>query len=126
MANTEQREKLGNVTIDRLGVGKTYKVHYSCFKKVKGSRGDFMSASFIIENDKGVKVWVSSPNERSAYKAIGIMTGARINGNKVTIDSLSVEKNGKYFEFVFNLAEYVPEINEDEFEDITPTDDVPF
>lgn len=126
MANTEQKEKLGNITIDRLGVGKTYKVHYSCFKKVKGSRGDFMSASFIIENDKGVKVWVSTPNERSAYKAIGIMTGARINGNKVSIDSLSVEKNGKYFEFVFNLAEYVPEINEDEFEDITPTGDVPF
>ena len=119
-------EKLGNVTIDRLGVGKVYKVHYSCFKKVKGSRGDFMSASFIIENDKGVKVWVSTPNERSAYKAIGIMTGARINGNKVSIDSLTVEKNGKYYEFVFSLKEYIPEINEDEFEDITPDGDVPF
>lgn len=119
-------EKLGNVTIDRLGVGKVYKVHYSCFKKVRGSRGDFMSASFIIENDKGVKVWVSTPNERSAYKAIGIMTGARINGNKVSIDSLTVEKNGKYYEFVFSLKEYIPEINEDEFEDITPDGDVPF
>ena len=126
MTNTEKNEKLGNITIDRLGVGKTYKVHYSCFKKVKGSRGDFMSASFIIENDKGVKVWVSSPNERSAYKAIGIMTGARINGNKVSIDSLSVEKNGKYLEFVFNLVEYVPQINEDEFEDITADGGVPF
>ena len=126
MTNTEQKEKLGNITIDRLGVGKTYKVHYSCFKKVRGSRGDFMSASFIIENEKGVKVWVSTPNERSAYKAIGIMTGARINGNKVSIDSLSVEKNGKYLEFVFNLVEYVPQINEDEFEDITPTGGVPF
>lgn len=123
MANNE---KLGNITIDRLGVGKVYKVHYSCFKKVRGSRGDFMSASFIIENDKGVKVWVSTPNERSAYKAIGIMTGARINGNKVSIDSLTVEKNGKYFEFVFNLVEYVPEINENEFEDITEGGDVPF
>ena len=126
MANTEQKEKLGNITIDRLGVGKAYKVHYSCFKKIKGSRGDFMSASFIIENDKGVKVWVSTPNERSAYKAIGIMTGARINDNNVSIDSLSVEKNGKYLEFVFNLVEYVPQINEDEFEDITPTCGVPF
>lgn len=119
-------EKLGNVTIDRLGISKVYKVYYSCFKKVKGSRGDFMSASFIIENDKGVKVWVSTPNERSAYKAIGIMTGARINGNKVSIDSLTVEKNGKYYEFVFNLKEYIPEINEDEFEDITPDGDIPF
>jgi hypothetical protein len=73
-----------------------------------------------------VKVWVSTPNERSAYKAIGIMTGARINGNKVSIDSLTVEKNGKYYEFVFSLKEYIPEINEDEFEDITPDGDVPF
>ena len=53
MAN-QTNEKLGNIKIDRLGVGKTYKVHYSCFKKVNGSRGDFMSASFIIENEKGV------------------------------------------------------------------------
>lgn len=125
MANTNN-EKLGNVKIDRLGVGKTYKVHYSCFKKVNGSRGDFMSASFIIENEKGVKVWVSTPNERSAYKAIGIMTGARINGNKVSIDSLTVEKNGKYLEFVYNLVEYVPEINPDEFEPITNDGEIPF
>ena len=125
MANT-QNEKLGNITIDRLSVGKVYKVHYSCFKKVRGSRGDFMSASFIIENDKGVKVWVSTPNERSAYKAIGVMTGARINGNKVSIDSLTVEKNGKYLEFVYNVVEYVPEIKEDEFEDITSDGGIPF
>ena len=125
MAKT-QNEKLGNITIDRLSVGKVYKVHYSCFKKVRGSRGDFMSASFIIENDKGVKVWVSTPNERSAYKAIGVMTGARINGNKVSIDSLTVEKNGKYLEFVYNVVEYVPEIKEDEFEDITSDGGIPF
>lgn len=125
MANTNN-EKLGNVKIDRLGVGKIYKVHYSCFKKVNGSRGDFMSASFIIENEKGVKVWVSTPNERSAYKAIGIMTGARINGNKVSIDSLTVEKNGKYLEFVYNLVEYVPEINPDEFESILSDGGIPF
>lgn len=118
MANNTT-EKLGNVKIDRLGVGKTYKVHYACFRKVNGSRGDFMSASFIIENEKGVKVWVSTPNEKSAYKAIGILTGARINNNKVSIDSLTVEKNGKYLEFVYNLSEYIPEINPDEFESIT-------
>lgn len=121
MANTNT-EKLGNIKIDRLAVGKEYKVHYSCFRKVNGSRGDFMSASFIIENEKGVKVWVSTPNEHSAFKAIGIMTGARINGNKVTINSLQVVKNGKYLEFVYNLGEYIPEMNEDEFEDITADD----
>lgn len=124
MANTN--EKLGNVKIDRLGVGKHYKVHYSCFRKVNGSRGDFMSASFIIENEKGVKVWVSTPNEKSAYKAIGIMTGARINGNKVSITGLTVEKNGKYLEFVYDISEYIPEINPDEFESITSDGDVPF
>ena len=124
MANTN--EKLGNIKIDRLGVGKHYTVHYSCFRKVNGSRGDFMSASFIIENEKGVKVWVSTPNEKSAYKAIGIMTGARINGNKVSITGLTVEKNGKYLEFVYDIAEYIPEINPDEFESITSDGDVPF
>ena len=74
-----------------------------------------MSASFIIENEAGNQCWVSTPNERSAYKAIGIMTGARINGNKVTITGLHVEKNGKYLEFVYDVAEYIP----DEIEDIT-------
>ena len=125
MANNTT-EKLGNIKIDRLGVGKTYKVHYASFRKVNGSRGDFMSASFIIENEKGVKVWVSTPNEKSAYKAIGVLTGVRINGNKVSIDSLSVEKNGKYLEFVYNITERVPEINADEFESITVDGEIPF
>lgn len=117
---TKKKEKLGNKKIDSLEVGKNYKVIYSCFRKVNGLRGDFMSASFIIENEKGNQCWVSTPNERSAYKAIGIMTGARINGNRVTITGLHVEKNGKYLEFVYDVAEYIPEeIVPDEFEDIT-------
>lgn len=116
---TKKNEKLGNKKIDSLTVGKTYKVNYSCFRKVIGSRGDFMSASFIIETENGNQCWVSTPNERSAYKAIGIMTGARINGNRVTITGLHVEKNGKYLEFVYDVAEYIPdEINPDEFEEI--------
>lgn len=122
MAN-KNNEQLGNKKIDTLEIGKTYKVCYSCFRKVNSSRGDFMSASFILENDKGEKVWISTPNERSAYKAIGIMTGARINGNKVSITSLHVEKNGKYLEFVYDLTEYIPEINEDEFETIVENED---
>lgn len=119
MAN--KNEKLGNKKIDTLTIGKTYKVAYSCFKKVNGSRGDFMSASFILENEDGVKVWTSTPNERSAYKAIGIMTAARINGNKATITGLRVIKNGKYLEFEYDLDEYIPDDvpeNLDDFEEI--------
>ena len=123
---SKNNEKLGNKRIDSLQVGTTYKVNYSCFRKVNGSRGDFMSASFIIENAEGNKVWVSTPNERSAYKAIGVMTSARINGNKVTITGLRVVKNGKYLEFEYDVAEYVPELDEEEFEDITSDENVPF
>lgn len=123
---SKNNEKLGNKKIDSLQVGTTYKVNYSCFRKVNGSRGDFMSASFIIENAEGNKVWVSTPNERSAYKAIGVMTSARINGNKVTITGLRVVKNGKYLEFEYDVSEYVPELDEEEFEDITSDDNIPF
>lgn len=123
---SKNNEKLGNKKIDSLQIGTTYKVNYSCFRKVNGSRGDFMSASFIIENAEGNKVWVSTPNERSAYKAIGVMTSARINGNKVTITGLRVVKNGKYLEFEYDVAEYVSELDEEEFEDITDEGDTPF
>lgn len=123
---SKSNEKLGNKKIDSLQVGTTYKVNYSCFRKVNGSRGDFMSASFIIENAEGNKVWVSTPNERSAYKAIGVMTSARINGNKVTITGLRVVKNGKYLEFEYDVTEYTPELDEEEFEDITSDENIPF
>lgn len=122
----KRNEQLGNKKIDSLQVGTTYKVNYSCFRKVNSTRGDFMSASFIIENDKGDKCWVSTPNERSAYKAIGVMTGTRINGNRTTITGLRVIKNGKYLEFEYDITEYIPELNEDEFEDITETSEIPF
>ena len=122
----KKNEQLGNKKIDSLQVGTTYKVNYSCFRKVKSSRGDFMSASFIIENADGNKCWVSTPNERSAYKAIGVMTGTRINGNRTTITGLRVIKNGKYLEFEYDLSEYIPEINENEFEDITGEQELPF
>ena len=122
----KKTEQLGNKKIDSLQVGTTYKVNYSCFRKVNSSRGDFMSASFIIENADGNKCWVSTPNERSAYKAIGVMTGTRINGNRTTITGLRVIKNGKYLEFEYDLSEYLPEINGDEFEDITGEQEPPF
>lgn len=122
----KKNEQIGNKKIDSLQVGTTYKVNYSCFRKVQSSRGDFMSASFIIENADGNKCWVSTPNERSAYKAIGVMTGTRINGNRTTITGLRVIKNGKYLEFEYDLAEYIQEINEEEFEDITGEQEPPF
>ena len=121
----KKNEQLGNKKIDSLQVGVTYKVNYSCLRKVNSTRGDFMSASFIIENADGNKCWVSTPNERSAYKAIGVMTGTRINGNRTTITGLRVIKNGKYLEFEYDLSEYIPEINEDEFEDITEQENEP-
>ena len=123
---SKNNEKVGNKKIDSLEVGTTYKVNYSCFRKVNGKRGDFMSASFIIENADGDKVWVSTPNERSAYKAIGVMTAARINGNKTSITGLRVVKNGKYLEFEYDVTEYIPELDEEEFEDITDEGDTPF
>lgn len=122
----KKNEQLGNKKIDSLQVGTTYKVNYSCFRKVNGSRGDFLSASFIIENADGNKCWVSTPNERSAYKAIGVMTGTRINGNRATIIGLRVVKNGKYLEFEYDLAEYIPELDESDFEEIETEQETPF
>lgn len=123
---SKKNEQLGNKKIDSLQVGTTYKVNYSCFRKVNSLRGGFMSASFIIENADGHKCWVSTPNERSAYKAIGVMTGTRINGNRTTITGLRVIKNGKYLEFEYDLSEYIPKISGDEFEDITTNEETPF
>jgi hypothetical protein len=54
------------------------------------------------------------------------MTGTRINGNRTTITGLRVIKNGKYLEVEYDLSEYIPEINKDEFEDITGEQELPF
>lgn len=108
---------LGTKKIDTLDIEKWYKCKYSAFKKQSGSRGDFMSASYILEDENGNEFWVNSPNERSAYKAIGVMTSCtNENGNKLVIDAVKVVKNGKYLEFAYKLTEYIPEINPDEYE----------
>lgn len=112
----KSKENIGTKKIDTLVVGEKYTVKWSGFKKVSGKRGDFMSASFLCEDSEGNKFFVSTPSERSAYKAIGVITGTKINGNKTSISSLEVVENGKYKEFVYELTEYTPEINEDEFE----------
>lgn len=111
----KSKEKIGTKSIKNLEIGKTYAVEYVGFKKASGSRGDFMSVSMIISNENGDKVWVNSLNERMAYKLIGIMTYARINGNKVSIKGIRHTMNGKYDEIEVDVAEYVPDVNEDDF-----------
>lgn len=116
----KKNEKLGTKKIDTMQVGVPYKVNYSSFAKKSGSRGDFMSASFICEDSDGNQFWVNTPNEKSAYKAIGVISQTRINGHKATITSLEVIKNGKYFDFAYTLAEYIPE--DEEVPDVTAGD----
>lgn len=121
------KEKFGTKSLKNLEIGKTYKVEYAGFKKANGSRGDFMSVSFLISNEKGNKVWVNSLNERMAYKLIGIMTYSRLNGNKVSITGIRHVVNGKYDEIEVDISEYIPEtIKESEFEPIGDIPDTPF
>lgn len=117
-------KNIGTKKIDTLEVNKTYPVKTCGFGKRSGSRGDFMSAYFMIQtgNDINDVVFVNTPNERSAYKAIGVMTGAKVNGNKVTITGLRVVKNGKYLEFEYDIIEYVPETDEINPDEFTPLD----
>jgi len=116
---SNKKNSLGTKKIDTLVVDKWYECKYSSFKKQSGSRGDFMSASFILADTMGNEFWVNTPNERSAYKAIGVMTGCSNEaGNKLVIDAVKVIKNGKYLEFTYRLKEYIPEINPDEFDTV--------
>lgn len=120
--------KYGTKSIKNLEIGKTYKVEYAGFKKANGSRGDFMSVSMLISNENNDKVWVNSLNERMAYKLIGIMTYARINGNKVSITGVRHIKNSNYDEIEVDIDEYIPSVGETDengFETI-PSDDTPF
>lgn len=121
MAN-KNKNTLGTKKIDTLVLDKWYICKYSAFKKCSGKRGDFMSASFILDDNEGNEFWVNTPNERSAYKAIGVMTACFAeNENKFVIDAVKVVKNGKYLEFVYKMKEYTPDeaeneqINPDEF-----------
>lgn len=122
-----KKNEYGTKSIKNLEIGKTYKVEYAGFKKASGSRGDFMSVSMLISNEKGEKVWVNSLNERMAYKLIGIMTYSRINGNKVSITGVRHVKSGNYDEIEVDIGEYVPNVtNDNDFETITESPDTPF
>lgn len=103
----------GNLKITDLEVGTEYPVKYSCFKRVAGSRGAFMSASFLIQTDPNnaeACAWVSTPNEKSAYKAIGCMT-CSVNGFNSKVTSITPVKSGNsnYLDFEINITAYTPE-----------------
>lgn len=118
----KKNEKLGTLKATDLKIGNCYPVTYSSFGMKVGSRGRFLSASFIIqtdENNENSKVWVNTPSEKDAYKVVGILTSALSNGHKLTIKSLTPVKNGNYTSFVYDVEEYISEgetLNPDDFE----------
>lgn len=111
-------KKLGTLKAKDLEVGKKYPVKYSTFGRKTGSRGAFISTSFIIQTGETDEecVWVNCPCENESYKAIGIITSAISNGNKLTIKSLTPVKNGSYVSFQYDVEEYIP----DELEGFEP------
>lgn len=120
-----KKNNYGTKSIKTLEVGKTYKVEHAGFKKVSGSRGDFMSVSMLISNENNDKVWVNSLSERMAYKIIGVLTYARINGNKASISGIRHIKSGNYDEIELDIVEYIPDsetIDENSFETLVSVD----
>lgn len=105
----KNEKKLGYTTIKDLEKRVVYPVKYSTFSKRTGSRGNFMSASFIIqigETEDDV-VWISTPTENSAFKAIGIMTSQVLStGERLGITALEVVENNKYLDFRFTVEPY--------------------
>lgn len=104
-----KRNDYGKMSIKELAtLGNTFPVKYAGFKKVTGTRGSFMSAYFLVqtgENDNEL-VWVNTPRESSAFKAIGAMT-SEINGNPVNVVGLEITCNNNYYDFKYELTERV-------------------
>lgn len=105
----KKTENYGKMTIKELAlIGTKFPVKYAGFKKVVGTRGAFMSAYLLVqtgetENDL---VWVNTPRETSAFKAIGAMTST-INGNPVNITGIEITNTNNYFDFKYELTERV-------------------
>lgn len=118
MAKTTK--KLGTLKAKDLEIGRTYSVKYSTFGRKTGSRGAFISTAFIIQTGETDDecVWVNCPSENESYKAIGIMTSAISNGNKLSIKSLTPVKNGNFVSFTYEVEEYITETELDGFEKI--------
>lgn len=120
----KKKNEYGKMTIKELAtLGNTFPVKYAGFKKVTGMRGSFMSAYFLVqtgetENDL---VWVNTPRETSAFKAIGAMTST-INGNPTNITRIEITCSNNYYDFKYELTERVfeemPDENNDGWENI--------
>lgn len=119
MANKKKNE-YGKLSIKELALlGSDFPVKYAGFKKVVGARGAFMSAYFLVQtDDEKDLVWVNTPREASAFKAIGAMTST-INGNPVNITRLKVTNSKGYFDFQYELTERVFEDMPEELIDET-------
>lgn len=121
----KKKIEYGKMTIKELAtIGNTFPVKYAGFKKVVGNRGAFMSAYFLVqtgdtENDC---VWVNTPRESSAFKAIGAMTSS-INDNPVNITGITITEHNGYYDFKYELTERkfdeMPNETSSEWENIT-------
>lgn len=120
MANKKKNE-YGKMTIKELAsIGTEFPVKYAGFKKVTSTRGAFMSAYFLVQTGETENecVWVNTPRETSAFKAIGAMTST-INGNPVNITGIEITVNNSYYDFKYELAERVSDEISSEWENIT-------
>lgn len=84
---------------NELESGKWYTVKKSGFKKATGKKGDFMSAWFLIENDKGQVAFVNAPSERDTQRYIGIVTACKISDigkNGLNVKKICFVKNGDF------------------------------
>lgn len=108
MANKKKNE-YGKMNIKELvTLGNAFPVKYAGFKKVTGTRGAFMSAYFLVQTGETENevVWVNTPRESSAFKAIGAMT-SEINGNPVNITGIEITEHNGYYDFKYELTERI-------------------
>lgn len=106
---SKKRKEYGTMNIKELSaLGNRFTVKYAGFKKVVSTRGTFMSAYFLVQTGETEDdlVWVNTPRESSAFKAIGAMTST-INGNPVNITGIEITQINNYYDFKYNLSERV-------------------
>lgn len=103
----KRTNEYGKMNIKELAtLGNNFPVKYAGFKKVVGNRGAFMSAYFLVQtgDTENELVWVNTPRESSAFKAIGAMT-SEINGNPVNITGIEITEHNGYYDFKYELTE---------------------
>lgn len=121
----KKKNEYGKMTIKELAlIGKKFLVKYAGFKKVVGTRGAFMSAYFLVQTGETETdlVWVNTPRESSAFKAIGAMT-SEIDNTPVNITSLEITETNGFYDFKYSLTKRefgeMPNENSSEWENIT-------